>query len=141
MQCLVAFLENAHTVLAYRALHYISICGSYLASGRLNHAIAKQHSYTANSSNTFGISWESWSKNPMYPALSGDDLLVFKLWWPLLLGVSLRVGDDRLQVRLRALETLQNVLYIYGNKFSQPAWTLIFRYVGGVGTHLSLLAR
>ena len=33
----------------------------------------------------------------------------FSLWWSLLLGLSTRVADARLQVRLRALETLQNV--------------------------------
>ena len=57
----------------------------------------------------------------------GDDNDIFRLWWPLLLGLSTQVQNCRLQVRLRALETLQNVLCTYGNMFSHKTWAVIFR--------------
>ena len=54
----------------------------------------------------------------------------FRLWWPVLLGMSTCVADPRIQVRLRALETLQNLLCQYGHTlFSSRDWTVIFRSV------------
>ena len=54
----------------------------------------------------------------------------FSLWWSLLLGLSTRVADARLQVRLRALETLQNVLCQYCNTIFTPKdWSIIFKSI------------
>ena len=58
-----------------------------------------------------------------------EDASVFRLWWPLLLGLSTRVADQRVQVRERALNTLTNVLRTYGSIFSPQTWEVIFKGV------------
>jgi hypothetical protein len=58
-----------------------------------------------------------------------DDSLVFRFWWPLLLGLSSHVADVRVQVRSKALSTLTNVLKTYGAQFSSQTWDVIFKGV------------
>ena len=47
----------------------------------------------------------------------------------LLFGLATNVADPRLEVRLKALNTLDVVLEIHGQLFSEQAWQVIFRGV------------
>jgi hypothetical protein len=59
----------------------------------------------------------------------GEDASVFRLWWPLLLGLSTSVADNRSVVRINALETLRGILNKYVNLFSAQTWAVIFKGV------------
>ena len=124
MNCLVAFVAGAHTNLSLRALNHLARCADHLAEGAVAPALDAQH----NSSDQFGISFEK-SNVSVTSIQIGEDASVFRLWWPLLLGLSTRVADGRLQVRVRALDTLHLVLRNYGHLFSPQAWAVIFRGV------------
>ena len=99
MNCLVKFVAGSHTASSLKAMSYLSRCAAHLADV----AVA------------------------IVPP--GEDDGVFRVWWPMLLGLSTRVSDCRLPVRLQALETLHEVLRKYAHLFSSQAWAVIFRGV------------
>ena len=119
MNCLVAFVAGPHALISLTALGRLSQCADHLAQGTIEPALHAQHS----SSDAMGISWE---KSQM---AIGEDAAVFRLWWPLLLGLSTRVADSRLVIRTRAIETLHRVLRTYGHLFSTQTWEVIFKGV------------
>lgn len=120
MNCLVAFVAGTHSLISLSALARLSQCADHLAQGTIEPALHAQHS----SSDAMGISWE---KSKMTQI--GEDEDVFRLWWPLLLGLSTRVSDSRLIIRTRAIETLHRVLRTYGELFSSQTWEVIFKGV------------
>jgi brefeldin A-inhibited guanine nucleotide-exchange protein len=120
MNCLVAFVAGSHSLISLSALARLSQCADHLAQGTIEPALHAQHS----SSDAMGISWE---KSKMTQI--GEDEDVFRLWWPLLLGLSTRVSDSRLVIRTRAIETLHRVLRTYGELFSSQTWEVIFKGV------------
>lgn len=124
MNCLVTFAASQHTSLSLRALSYLSQCADHLASGRVLAALDSVHGNTkvAEAERRDDPSRASSSM------INGDDS-VFRLWWPLLLGLSTRVSDVRLQVRLKALDCLQSILKKHGQLFSSQAWSVIFKGV------------
>jgi Sec7-like guanine-nucleotide exchange factor len=122
MNCLVAFVAGPHSMISLSALSHLSKCADHLAQGKVSAAIDNQHT----SSDAMGISWEK-SKSNMEQI--GEDAAVFRLWWPLLLGLSTRVADHRLVIRTRAVETLHSVLSTYGHLFSPQIWEVIFKGV------------
>ena len=122
MNCLVAFVAGPHSLISLSALSHISQCADHLAQGSVTAALDNQHS----SSDAMGISWE---KSTMDGEHIGEDAAVFRLWWPLLLGLSTRVADPRLVIRARAVETLHKVLGTYGHMFSSQIWEVIFKGV------------
>lgn len=124
MNCLVAFAAGAHTTLSIKALNHLAVCADHLAEGAVAPALDAQNS----SSDSQGIAWEN-SKAAVAQMEIGQDASVFRLWWPLLLGLSTRVADNRVQVRVRALETLHHVLRKYGSLFSPQTWAVIFKGV------------
>lgn len=124
MNCLVAFVAGPHLTVALKSLTHLSKCADHLAEGKVSPALNAQHLPT----DSMGISWEK-SKKPDGPIEIGEDASVFRLWWPLLLGLSTRVSDNRVQVRSRALETLRSVLNLYGHIFSPQTWSVIFKGV------------
>jgi brefeldin A-inhibited guanine nucleotide-exchange protein len=119
MNCLVAFVASTHTTLSLKALNYLSRCADHLAEGTIN-SIAS----TAESSINKGTPVHINEMNQI-----NEDASVFRLWWPLLLGLSARVSDVRLQVRVKALNTLHSVLHNYGHLFSPQTWSVIFKGV------------
>lgn len=124
INCLVSFVTSYHTVLSLSSLENIALCADNLANGLINPAVHAQNA----SSDTMGISWEK-SKPVVDDSSVGEDASVFRLWWPLLLGLSTSVADMRLQVRTKALETLSLVLRQHGKLFSSQAWSVIFKGV------------
>lgn len=124
INCLVSFVTSYHTVLSLSSLENIALCADNLANGLINPAVHTQNA----SSDTMGISWEK-SKPIVDDSSVGEDASVFRLWWPLLLGLSTSVADMRLQVRTKALETLSLVLRKHGKLFSSQAWSVIFKGV------------
>ena len=122
MNCLVAFVSGVHTYLSLSALAHLSKCADLLAQGVVEPALESQNV----SSDALGISWE---KSKQITDQIGEDASVFRLWWPLLLGLSTRVADSRLQVRNKALEVLVYVLKSHGHLFSQQTWGVIFKGV------------
>lgn len=120
MNCLVGFASCRHTALSMKALSYLSICADRLADGRVSQAIEKQN----QSNDINNISWE---KSHMREV--GEDASVFRLWWPLLLGLSIQVSNYRPEVRRKALDTLRYVLNSHGHIFSSQAWSVIFKGV------------
>jgi Sec7-like guanine-nucleotide exchange factor len=142
MNTLTSFAACKHTALSFRALHLITVCAGYLAEGRVNDALGKQHvaadsmdldwkkekgavdgsGEMSNSSND--DSFSSAGTGTGGDGSSEND--PFRLWWPLLRGVSKVVADPRLDVRIRALETLQNLLCKYSELFSARYWSVIF---------------
>lgn len=121
MNCLIAFVAGAHTQIALAALSHISLCSDHLAAGTILPAINSQHP----SSDTLNISWDK-SK---VKDIGATDEEIFRLWWPVLLGLSTRVADGRATVRARALEVLHRILKEYGNLFSPDIWAVIYRGV------------
>ena len=121
MNCLVAFSCSNHTSLALKSLQFLSCCADHLAEGTMGPAIDAQHA----SSDQMGLSWEK--SKPLDKV--GEDGSVFRLWWPLLLGLATSVSDSRLKVRRKALETLQLVLQKHGRIFSPQTWAVIFKGV------------
>jgi len=110
MNCLVKFIAGPDTASSLKALGYLSQCASHLVT--TIEAVSPNAKASAGS-----------------VILSENDESVFRVWWPLLLGLSTRVSDARLPVRLQALESLQRVLEDYGSTFSSQAWGVIFRGV------------
>jgi hypothetical protein len=101
MNCLVSYVSSQHTPLSLRALDLLFNCADHLASGKIDPAVDAQNA----SSDTKALSWEKSRPSTAVQA----DASVFRLWWPLLLGLSTSVADSRLKVRAKALETLQQV--------------------------------
>jgi hypothetical protein len=122
MNCLVSFASSTHTALSLRALDLLFNCADHLAGGRIDPAVDAQNA----SSDTMGISWEK--SKPLVSTMDAD-ASVFRLWWPLLLGLSTSVADSRLKVRAKALETLQAVLRKHGGIFSPQTLAVIFKGV------------
>lgn len=128
MNCLVSFVSGRHTVISMRALSYLSKCADNLADGKVSPAVNLQHAST----DSMGISWEKSRKSVttlQSPEAINLEASVFRLWWPLLLGLSTRVGDSRIPVRTGALNTLGQVLRKYGHLFSLQTWSVIFKGV------------
>jgi brefeldin A-inhibited guanine nucleotide-exchange protein len=126
MNCFVAFASGPHVLISLSALSYLSQCADHLVEGKVELALDSQYGHLT----------ESKKIPPTAPAPSGstnsqidEDAAVFRLWWPLLLGLSTRVADHRLQIRSRAVETLHRVLKTYGNLFSAQTWEVIFKGV------------
>jgi len=113
--CLVTFVACNHTSLSLRALKYLSLCAERLTDGTVMGALDRSDSSKIAISST-GIQ-------------VGEDGSVFRLWWPLLFGLSTQVSDSRLQVRAGALQTLCHILRGSGHLFSPQAWAVIFRGV------------
>ena len=120
MNCLVAFVAGTHSSISLKALNHLAICADHLAEGAIAPALDGHESQ--------GIAWGN-SKAAVAQSEIGQDASVFRLWWPLLLGLSARVSDNREQVRTRALKTLVDVLRKYGNLFSAQTWAVIFKGV------------
>lgn len=130
MHCLVAFVACKHTTISLAALNHLSSCAAHLAKGEINPVAT-----------VFDLNTGVLTLPPVMPASAHDsnnssstsmiseDASVFRLWWPLLLGLSARVGDSRLAVRTGALETLHQVLSEHGILFSAQAWSMIFKGV------------
>jgi hypothetical protein len=114
MNCLVKFVAGSHTASSLKALNHLTRCAAHLAK------VGVATSFLTHKPHTTSDSTSS--------ALCEDDG-VFRAWWPLLLGLSNRVGEARPAVRQQALETLTNVLRNYGGVFSSQAWVVIFRGV------------
>jgi brefeldin A-inhibited guanine nucleotide-exchange protein len=100
MNCLVSFVGGSHTGLSLRALTHLRRCADKIAEG--------------SASKTASID---------------GDAGVFGSWWPLLFGLSTRVADHRIEVRIKALDTLDGILEVHGGIFSDQAWAVIFRGV------------
>lgn len=124
MNCLVAFVAGSHSALSLAALAHLAKCAEHLAQGKVEPALFSQQ----RASDSMGISWEK-SKPATVDAQIGEDASVFRLWWPLLLGLSTRVADVRLEVRTLALETLHRVLKLHGHLFSPQTWEVVFKGV------------
>lgn len=124
MNCLVVFVSCPHTQLSLKSLKYLEKCAEHLATGSVLPAANAQHP----ASDAIGLSWES-SRAVEARNQVGEDSSIFRLWWPLLLGLSTRVADPRLQVRVEALETLQRILLNHGAIFSPQTWAVIFKGV------------
>lgn len=118
MNCLVAFSSCNHTPLALRALDLLDQCADHLASGAV----------MAATTQAADISSESLALATAEESVS-EDASVFRLWWPLLLGLSSGVGDSRFTVRKKALESLRAVLNKHGKIFSPQTWSVIFKGV------------
>jgi Sec7-like guanine-nucleotide exchange factor len=121
MNCFVAFASGPHLLISLSALSYLSHCADHLVEGKVVSALDTQYGQFESKNSLGGDSSKS---NQI-----GEDAAVFRLWWPLLLGLSTRVADSRLQIRTRAVETLHRVLKTYGNMFSPQTWEVIFKGV------------
>lgn len=122
MNCLVSFASSVHTTLSLRSLELLFVCADHLAGGRIDPAVDAQNATSDN----MNISWE---KSKVVVSHMNEDASVFRLWWPLLLGLSTSVSDSRLKVRVKALETLQQVLRKHGGIFSPQTLSVIFKGV------------
>ena len=123
MNCLVAFVASSHSLLSLAAISHVATCAHHLANGDVSQALDAQHNY----SDTLNISWEKSGKKMDEPV--GEDTSVFRLWWPLLLGLSTRAADPRNEIRVQALETLHKTLCQHGRVFSAQTWNVVFKGV------------
>jgi brefeldin A-inhibited guanine nucleotide-exchange protein len=120
LNCLVSFVSSTHTNLSMRALDFLCTCADHLAAGKIDPAVEA----TTGAEAKGGVAWEKTKGRSM-----NEDASVFRLWWPLLLGLSTSVGDGRLKIRVKALETLQTVLRRHGGMFSPQTLSVIFKGV------------
>jgi Sec7-like guanine-nucleotide exchange factor len=134
MNCLVAFASGPHVLISLSALSHLSQCADHLVEGKVESALDSQYGHletkrnlTDTSAPPAGADADAGSNTS--PNQIDEDAAVFRLWWPLLLGLSTRVADHRLQIRSRAVETLHRVLKTYGNLFSSQTWEVIFKGV------------
>ena len=123
MNCLVAFVASPHSLLSLSAISHVSTCALHLANGDVAQALDAQHNY----SDSLNIAWEKSSKR--IEEAVGEDTSVFRLWWPLLLGLSTRAADPRNEIRVQALETLHGTLCQHGHVFSVQTWNVVFKGV------------
>ena len=109
MNCLVTFVGGRHTGLSLRALTHLRVCADKLSEGS-RIMVKAAHA-------------------PSPSLIDAGDASVFGSWWPLLFGLSTMVADNRLEVRIKALDTLDGILEVHGELFSQQAWIVVFRGV------------
>lgn len=130
MNCLVSFIAGVHTALSLKALSHLSGCADHLASGDV-HAALDTTGHTADAPGGLPRSRAGTSAEVVVPEVAVEDQAssVFRLWWPLLLGLSTRVSDQRVEVRNCALQVLYKVLQKHGNLFSTQTWEVVFRGV------------
>ena len=126
INCLVTFVACSHTTLSLRALRHLAQCADCLSEGEVTAALNQLQTAAAAADNFSPVDGKS-AANSIDVAEDGGG--VFRLWWPLLFGLSRIVGDGRLQVRLGALETLNHILRKSGHLFAPQAWAVIFRGV------------
>lgn len=112
MNALVVFVSAGHTELSLRALNDLSRCAELLAQG----SVIPVNITHGDTNNEIRYKIE-------------EDAAVFRLWWPLLLGLSTHVSDLRVPVRCQALDTLSHILNKYGDIFSAQTWSVIFKGV------------
>lgn len=124
MNCLVGFASCQHNHLSLKSISDLIICADHLAAGRINPTI-EQHS----ASDTRELSWDSYRNESVKKSVDGEQSSVFRLWWPLLLGLSTRVADVRPSVRNEAFEALKCILTDHGGLFSIQTWAVIFKGV------------
>lgn len=134
MNCLVTFSSSTHTSLSLKSLDYLASCADHLAGGTVAKALNSRNIDVARrmslSGGSGGVTAADISDEVVAVDGNGEeDGTVFRLWWPLLLGLSTRVGDPRLQLRVKALDTLLGVLRSYGHLFSPQTWSMIFKGV------------
>ena len=101
VKCFVVFAASEHSKLSLQALEHLAFCADKLASEGGTELYSKSKSITTQSS-----------------VDENGDSVVFRLWWPLLLGLATRVGDSRVEIRVKAFDTLHNVLKNYSKSFS-----------------------
>jgi hypothetical protein len=124
MNCLVGFASCQHSTLSLKSIAHLITCAAHLAAGRINPTI-EQHS----ASDTRELSWESYRNEMVKRSVGDEQSSVFRLWWPLLLGLSTRVSDIRPSVRNEAFAALKSILCDHGRLFSIQTWAVIFKGV------------
>lgn len=112
--CFATFVASDHTSLSLRALASLQRCTEFLAQGIVTSVLDHTEAKVCP---------------PNFVAVQSGEDGIFRLWWPLLLGMSSQVADPRLQVRMTALQTLADVLNKYGSLFLAETWAVIFRGV------------
>jgi brefeldin A-inhibited guanine nucleotide-exchange protein len=137
INCLVSFVASVHTPLSIKALTHLYRCAGHLADGTIAPALDIRIAQTVTPPSFVSLAISEsphpttdTDKEPSpseVPVRIEEDASVFRLWWPLLLGLSTRVADPRVQVREKALATLTNVLRTYGSVFSPQTWVVIFK--------------
>lgn len=127
INCLVAFAAGPHTGLSLKALVHLSQCADQLAIGAVSPALDAPHTEPAATSATSSSKLSSHATAPAQSHAIDEEASVFRLWWPLLLGLSTKVGDARLPVRAKALDTLGQVLLKNGHVFSPHTWAVLFK--------------
>eukprot|EP01031_Cornospumella_fuschlensis_P043315 gene43315-52945_t len=141
MNCLNSFASSMHTPLSLRALQHLAKCADSLAGGDVPLGgvaapVAASGGVPTDDDGEAGSGGEGDDAAALPPAVAGkapreinDDDSVFRLWFPLLLGLSVRVADARLPVRLKALDTLHGILQKHGALFSAQAWGVLLKGV------------
>lgn len=120
VNCLMSFVTSDHFTLSSKALGHLAVCADHLASGRVNTNI---ETVAHTSSSVVAAA----AVNSVDAA--NEDSTVFRLWFPLLLGLSTSVADPRLHIRVKALETLRLVLLSNGCIFTSQTWSVVFKGV------------
>jgi Sec7-like guanine-nucleotide exchange factor len=124
MNCLVGFASCQHSTLSLKSIAHLITCAAHLGAGRINPTI-EQHS----ASDTRELSWDSYRNEMVKRSVGDEQSSVFRLWWPLLLGLSTRVSDNRPSVRNEAFAALRSILGDHGSLFSIQTWAVIFKGV------------
>jgi hypothetical protein len=119
VNCLTAFAGCSIMSVSEKTLHHMSACATRLAATEL-----EQPSPLRKSSDV-GLSG---AHDAQVDESADGDSSVFRLWWPLLMGLSTLVGDSRLVIRLSALSILKDILLNQGAVF-RLTWGMIFKGV------------
>jgi len=94
VNALLMYVNGPHEAVSLRALDQLSLLAGYLADGDAPLPQLKRRASSAH---------------PAEP----DGKQELELWWPVLLGLSESVGDERMTVRSKALETLVDIVKTY----------------------------
>lgn len=138
MNCLVAFVACPHTNISLAALNHLGTCAKHLVDGDIPVdavGVGKDGASRIRTDTTDSLCGSGSAVPSVAGAIEGstavitEDASVFRLWWPLLLGLAGRIADQRYDVRTRALDTLVSILNQHGHIFSAQAWSVIFKGV------------
>lgn len=110
VDALLIYVDGPHEELSIKSLEHLLTLSSYLADDSFALPLIKKRGATPKSMTTDEGGVEG-SQGPENQEL--------ELWWPILLGISRAIGDDRKNIRVKSLDTLSKVIMTH--LFPTPA--------------------
>jgi hypothetical protein len=108
VDALLIYVDGPHEEMSLQALDHLLTLSSFLADESFALPLIRRRGVTRMSPEEAGIEGGTGPEN--------EEL---ELWWPVLLGISKAIGDDRKHVRVKSLKTLSTIILTH--LFPTPA--------------------